>query len=86
MNGCGKYIGEGPSPWQIFCMGNFPTLSKLLKYSLFTPDVIEFFVNICKSQLDKRQTEQVLPKRNDYLDVLIEGLQVKSGPCYHDMK
>ena len=77
MSGTGKYMGEGLSPWEVFCMANFPQLSKLLKHSLMTPDVIEFFVNICRSQLDQRQKPD-MPKRNDYLDVLIEGLKV---PC-----
>ena len=78
MSGTGKYMGEGLSPWEVFCMANFPQLSKLFKHSLMTPDVIEFFANICRSQLDQRQKpEQVKgPKRNDYLDVLIEGLKV----------
>ena len=80
MSGTGKYMGEGLSPWEVFCMANFPQLSKLLKHSLMTPDVIEFFINICRSQLDQRQLpEQGVPKRNDYLDVLIEGLKVL--PC-----
>ena len=68
-------MGAGLSPWQIFCMGNLPKFSKLLKHSLIPPDVIDFFANICKSQLDKRQ-KGLVPKRNDFLDVLLEGMQV----------
>ena len=56
-------------------MSSLPKVSQWLKLGLIEKDVLEFFVNICKSQLDRRQ-RGLDPKRNDFLDVMLEGLKV----------
>merc|ERR1719419_1695110 len=74
LNGTGKYVNQGLTSLRLFFMSSLPKVSQWLKLGLIEKDVLEFFVNICKSQLDRRQ-RGLDPKRNDFLDVMLEGLK-----------